>query len=238
MPLVSADYSQLELRISTAVWPDGNLADDILSGDVHSRTAERVSEISSTLRNLPKDELRTKAKGVTFGIVYGSKGRQISESLGCSLEEAEELVFAHKRAYPQLHKKIEESGYKIKKEGKVTTITGRTRPMYFTGKPGIDSKLIREGTNMLVQGPAAELTIEAQNRFARLYPDFFILNVHDGLYADCPPSAVQEVCEMFTHLMCFEAPTTPRLNLGNSLLVPLEIELKVGDNMADMVVVT
>lgn len=239
MPILHADYSQMELRVATLVWPDDNWISDILSGDMHARTVERLLELGRFVDDTP-DTRRTKAKNGNFGVLYLSGGEDTAAELGISVEEMKHIIAGHKEAYPDLHEAQARDVERMWSTQEIVTITGMPHKLAFTGQQGRDNETIRTHANALVQGPAAQMTKlagalarrwilrELRPRGFRVVP---INNVHDALDFDAPEEELPELERGIRRIMT-ELPTEDAW--GFKLPVPLEVDVKVGPSWGDI----
>jgi len=249
MPLLIVDYRQLELRISATVWPDPKWIAAQQSGDLHRKVAIEVLHKPD-----PTEEDRVKAKNVNFGIIYGSEGYHVATQAKLSLAEVQRFIEQMKLTYPKLFALMKESRDQVRRLGYVETLTGWRRRFHFDGSPTTPERMLkqydraklREATNTLVQGPAAELTLDAMVELDRRgickYIPFgvrtsarvplIVGTVHDSIIVDCP-SELLEVTKAGIKEVCENLPTMEWY--GFQLQVPLEVEFKVGPNWGDAV---
>lgn len=239
MAICHADFSQMELRVATLVWPDDNWVGDILSGDMHARTVERLLELGRFVDDTP-DTRRTKAKNGNFGVLYLSGGEDTAAELGISVEEMKHIIAGHKQAYPDLHAAQARDVERMYSTGELVTITGMPHKLFFTGQQGKDNEMIRTHANALVQGPAAQMTKLAGALVRRwilreLRPRGFkvvpINNVHDALDFDAPEEELEELKAGIRKIMR-ELPTEEAW--GFTLPVPLEVDIEVGPSWGDI----
>jgi DNA polymerase I-like protein with 3'-5' exonuclease and polymerase domains len=235
MPIGGADYSQLELRVGTGVWPDDAFIADLLSGDFHGRTVDKLVGMG-LLQNDGPIVRRTKAKNATFGTFFLSKGHDIAAEVGATVEEMVEIVEAWTRAYPQFKAAQDELVSRIQREEIIHTITGMPHQGKMTGKRWIDNETVRTIANAVVQGPAAQITRRAQtgvrNWFKRdLWPKGYRTqlynNVHDAVYWHGPEKEQVVVCAGVCHIM---ENVPMKETWGFELPVPLKVDLKVAES--------
>lgn len=226
--LVDADYSQIELRILAHISGDDNMIRAFKSGeDFHTLTAASVFGIPVSQVT---PELRSRAKAVNFGIVYGMAAFTLAKDTNVSVREAKEYMEAYFSEYPSVDKYLRDVVEKAKKDGYVTTIFGRRR---YVPELSSSSHAVREfgkrvALNMPIQGTAADIMkmamvsvrdrLEAEGLKARL-----VLQVHDELIVECPVSEREKVEVILRE--CME-------NVA-SFLVPLPAETGYGRSWAD-----
>lgn len=221
--LLSADYSQIELRVLAHVSGDPSLIDAFRrKEDIHRRTA---SEIFGVPLEDVTPELRSRAKAVNFGVVYGISDYGLAKQTGVSREEARHFIDAYFRRYPMVKKYMDEAIEKARTDGYVTTIFGRRRPI-----PDINAKnravrgfAERTAINTPIQGSAADIIKLAMVRiFGRLRKEGLrskmILQVHDELIFEMPPDE-QDVMEKLVR---------EEMENVRELSVPLEVDIGVG----------
>jgi DNA polymerase-1 len=221
--LLSADYSQVELRVLAHVADEKVLKDVFHAGeDVHSATAAEVFEI-------PPDEVdvgqRSKAKMVNFGIVYGLTGFGLADRLNIPRKEAEEFVARYLERFPAVRRFREGVVEQAQEEGYVTTLMGRRRPIpeLRSGNPNTRKLGERLAVNTVIQGTAADIIKVAMVRcWARLREERMetrlVLQIHDELLFEGPPE------EMDAALVLVRKEMTEAYELDP----PLEVEAGVG----------
>jgi len=220
--LISADYSQIELRMMAHISGDDNLIRAFREGrDIHADTASRIFgvDIDSITPNQ-----RRMAKVINFGVIYGMTPWGVAGRLGIEFSEARKFVDAYFERYPGIEKYMDEAPKKAEEQGFVETILGRRR--YFGDlkkSSGMKSFLKRAAINTPIQGSAADLIKIAMLRiFERLDKDELrskmILTVHDELVFDALESEVERVCAIAEECMVS----------AMELSVPLVVEIGVG----------
>ena len=223
--LLSADYSQIELRLLAHMSGDENLINAFLSGeDIHARTAAEVFgvEISEVT-----PELRRKAKAVNFGIVYGISDYGLSIDLHTTRKEAAEYIQLYFERYPKVKNFLDETISQAHRLGYVTTMFGRKRFL-----PAIKSKNFhqrglaeRMAMNTPIQGSAADIIklamIHAEKNLQGL-DSRIILQVHDELVAEVKNSELEQVEKIL------------RDSMENvvKLKIPLVVDVHGGKNWA------
>ncbi len=223
--LLSADYSQVELRILAHFSGDASLIEAFQRGeDVHRRTWAEVSG------KRPEDvtpEERARAKAVNFGIVYGSSAFGLSRQLGIAAAEAQATIDAYFDRYRGVRRFLDETIASARERGFVVTLLGRRRPLSDLGSRNrvLRQAAERMAVNTVVQGTAADLVKRAMVRVddamvrAGLRAQM-ILQVHDELVFELPPDEESALRALVDRWMR-EAP---------ELRVPLEIEIGSGRN--------
>ncbi|MCL2807352.1 MAG: DNA polymerase I [Coriobacteriia bacterium] len=224
---VSADYSQIELRLLAHLSGDEHLIAAFISGeDFHRATAARVFGVA------PMDvtpEMRGRAKAVNFGIVYGQQAFGLAQSLGIGFGEAGEMIKRYFAAYPQVQSYLESLKAQAHAQGWVETIYGRRRQVHEIGVriPARRSFAERIAMNHPMQGSAADIIKLAMNRIAlRLeeegYRSRMVLQVHDELDFNCDVDELEKLTGMVKEVMQGVA----------TLKVPLVVEVSSGSNWA------
>ena len=224
--LLSADYSQIELRLLAHMSDDENLINAFLSGeDIHARTAAEVFgvEISEVTA-----DLRRKAKAVNFGIVYGISDYGLAIDLHTSRKEAGEYIKLYFERYPKVKNFLDETISQAHKTGYVETMFGRKRFL-----PAIKSKNFhqrglaeRMAMNTPIQGSAADIIklamIHAEKNLQGL-DSRIILQVHDELVAEVKNSELEQVQKIL------------RDSMENvvKLKIPLVVDIHSGKNWAE-----
>ncbi|MHB9130651.1 MAG: DNA polymerase I [Armatimonadota bacterium] len=228
--LLAADYSQIELRVLAHVTGDEALIEVFRRGeDLHTATACRVF-------NVPPDgvtrEMRRMAKVVNFSIPYGTTAFGLAGQLGTSREFAEELVVTYLSRFPGVARYMEEIVTRARVDGYVATILGRRRPLPDLHAAAVTVRQAAERTaiNTPIQGSAADIMKLAMLRLDEMlhrHPEVsahLLLQVHDELVLETPASEVDTVAGMVRSAM----------EDAYQLIVPLEIEIKVGPNWRDV----
>ncbi|MCL4299936.1 MAG: DNA polymerase I [Anaerolineae bacterium] len=227
--LISADYSQIELRILAHVAEDPGLLQAFAQGeDVHAVTAATVLGIP--LAEVTKDQRRI-AKTVNYGLAYGQSAFGLAQSAGISQAEARDFINTYFEKYPGLKRYIDETKQAALQQGYLTTLSGRRRDFSnLASATGAQrSALEREAINMPIQGTAADIMKIAMIRLHRVLIERklrsrMLLQVHDELVLEAPEDELAEVVKVTHEVMC----------QAFTLKVPLEVEVEVGDNWLDM----
>ena len=194
--LVSADYSQIELRLLAHMSGDENLINAFLSGeDIHARTAAEVFGVS--IDNMTPD-LRRKAKAVNFGIVYGISDYGLSKDLRISRKEAGEYISLYFARYPKVKEFLDKTIAQAHETGYVTTLFGRRRSLPMIKSLNFHQRGLAErmAMNTPIQGTAADIIkiamIRAEKNLANLQSRI-ILQVHDELVIETKADELAQV---------------------------------------------
>lgn len=225
--LLSADYSQIELRLLAHYSEDAILIQAFENDeDIHTRTATEVFELFPAMIT---PEMRRQAKVINFGIIYGMSPFRLSKELGISQKMAKIYIENYFRRYEGVKRFIEEVIEEARKAGKVTTLLGRHRWL-----PDISSKnrtarefAERTAVNTPLQGTAADLIKVAmirihQTLYERHLDARMLLQVHDELLFEVPPEELETVIGHVTEIM----------EGVHDLRVPLKVDIKTGPNWA------
>lgn len=223
--MISADYSQIELRILAALSGDEGLLHAFAEGrDIHTATAARIYgvELDAVDR-----AMRAKAKMVNFGIPYGISAFGLAQRLAISRNEAQELINHYFEQFPGVLQYTRETIEFARKNGYVETLSGRRRGLedIQSANATIRAAAERNAINMPIQGTAADMIKLAMIRVhERLLTEkleaTLLLQVHDELILEAPPKEVEHVCELTRTEMRDALPMT----------CPIEVEVGVGPN--------
>jgi DNA polymerase-1 len=225
--LLSADYSQIELRVIAALSGDVNMCDAFVRGiDIHTATAAKVFGVSET--EVTK-EMRYKAKSVNFGIIYGQGQRGLADNLKISSEEAGIILNSYKEQYKSIDEFKESQIEFARENGYVQTLLGRKRWLADINEQNgaVRSFAERNAVNMPIQGSAADMIklamikIDAAMKKAGLKSKM-VLQVHDELVFDALRSEVELLKPIILENMQNAMP------LPND--VPVIAEVGMGDN--------
>ncbi len=226
--LLSADYSQVELRVLAHVADEEVLKEIFRAGDdVHAATAAEVFDIS-------RDEVdvgqRSKAKMVNFGIVYGLTGFGLADRLNIPRKEGEEFVARYLERFPAVRAFRERVVEMAQEEGYVTTLMGRRRqiPELRSGNPNTRRLGERLAVNTVIQGTAADIIKVAMVRCQRALREAggktrLVLQIHDELLFEGPPEEMDGATELVRREMCAAYQLDP----------PLEVDVGVGRDWLD-----
>ncbi|MEO6488724.1 MAG: DNA polymerase I, partial [Ferruginibacter sp.] len=187
--LVSADYSQIELRIVAAISSDVNMCDAFKSGkDIHTATAAKVFNVEES--EVTK-EMRYKAKSVNFGIIYGQGAFGLAENLAIPRAEAKVIIDNYKKQFPNIQKYMDDTINFAKENGYVETLMGRKRWLSDINSSNFTVRGFaeRNAINSPIQGTAADMIklamIKIQQQFkSKGFRSKMLLQVHDELVFD------------------------------------------------------
>jgi DNA polymerase-1 len=226
--LVSADYSQIELRVLAHLSKDAALVEAFQTGiDIHDRTAERVFGKTS---GLDKHELRRRAKIINYALLYGKTAFTLAKDIGVP----QEFIDAYFAGFPAVRVFIDRTLAEARATGIVRTMTGRRRLVpELTSKNGmIRMAAERETVNMPIQGTAADVLKKAMidvhaaladyNK-GRARPARMILTVHDELLFESPEGEAGRVAELVREVM----------ERAYTLDVPLTVDVGIGRNWTE-----
>jgi DNA polymerase I len=221
--LLSADYSQVELRVLAHVADESVLKDVFQAGDdVHAATAAEVFDISREEVDVGQ---RSKAKMVNFGIVYGLTGFGLADRLNIPRKEGEEFVARYLERFPAVRAFREETIERAQAEGFVRTLMGRRRsiPELRSGNPNTRRLGERLAVNTVIQGTAADIIKVAMVRCHSALRESgaetrLVLQIHDELLFEGPPDEMDDATELVRREMCDAYPLDP----------PLEVDVGVG----------
>jgi DNA polymerase-1 len=225
--LVSADYSQIELRIVAAISGDPNMCEAFKQGkDIHTATAAKVYGIDEA--DVTK-EMRYKAKSVNFGIIYGQGAFGLADNLGISRTEAKEIIDNYKKEFPNIQKYMDQQINNAKELGFVETLMGRKRWLRDINSSNFTVRGFaeRNAINSPIQGSAADMIklamIRVHNEMKnKNWESKMILQVHDELVFDAVENELPALKELILRCM------TGAMILPNG--VPVEAEIGVGKN--------
>ncbi len=223
--LLSADYSQIELRIVASISGDPAMCEAFnLNKDIHTATAAKVygipeSEVSK--------EMRYKAKSVNFGIIYGQGAFGLSENLNISRNEAKEIIDNYKKEFSSIDKYMSDTINFARENGFVKTLLGRKRWLrdITSNNATVRSFAERNAINAPIQGSAADMIKVAMINIAselkeKNFKTKMVLQVHDELIFDVYKPELEIVKPIIEHHMKHALP----------LNVPVEVGMGVGEN--------
>jgi DNA polymerase I len=222
---LSADYSQIELRLMAHLSKDKSMISDFLSGsDIHAATASKIFGVD--IKDVTR-EMRSRAKTANFGIIYGISSFGLSERLTIGRKEAKELIDGYFNSYPGVKKYMDESIRKAREQGYVTTMFGRRRYLrdIHSRNQVVRGNAERNAINAPIQGSAADIIKVAMVRIheimkAEKYASKMILQVHDELIFEVVPGEMEKLKEMVIHEMA------NAVKLG----IPLKVDCGTGRN--------
>ncbi len=226
--LVSADYSQIELRMMAALSGDETMIDAFRhDADIHAATAARVYGIDE--KDVTREQ-RSHCKQVSFGIIYGISAFGLSQRLGIARHMADGLIKAYFEMFPGVRRFMDSTIARARADGYVSTILGRRRPLrdIVSRNATVRAAAERNAVNTPVQGSAADLVKLAMVRVhaalrERGLRSRLVLQIHDELVLDCPAAEVAEVSALVKDAMENALP----------LAVPLKVDVGSGANWLD-----
>ena len=227
--LLSADYSQIELRILAHMSEDPNLIDSFVKNeDVHRRTASEIYHID------PKDvtdEQRAVAKAINFGLMYGKGPFALAEELGISRTEAKKMIEEYFKRYSKVKHFLDSLIVTAREQGYVMTIVGRKRllPEIKSANHMMRAGAERMAMNAPIQGTASDMIKIAMIRLYHLLIEKklksrILLQVHDELVLECPKAEVEVVSKLVQETM----------EGAMKLKVPLNVNVGVGNHWAEL----
>lgn len=228
--ILSADYSQIELRLLAHITQDKHLLEAFNSGvDVHTLTASKVFDVP--VEAVTK-EMRYKSKAVNFGIIYGQSKYGLAKSLGISNADAETFIEKYFATYPRVKAYMEGTVLEAEEKGFVETIFGRKR--YLATELSSSNGMIREfakraAINQPIQGTAADLMKIAMIDFSKKLKENnlkskMIMQVHDELVVEVVKSELDIVTNLVKEAMELQQP----------LSVPLVVDVNVGESWKEL----
>ena len=228
MTLVDADYSQIELRLLAHISGDKTMQEAFLSGeDIHTVTA---SQVFDTPLSEVTPEMRSRAKAVNFGIVYGISAFSLAQDIGVWPNEAKAYMDSYLSKYHGVREYMKRIVEQAKADGYVSTLYGRRRELPELKSSNFNMRSFGErvALNMPIQGTAADIIklamvrvsrrLKAEGLRARL-----LLQVHDELIAECPEDEAEKVKEILQYEMEHTA----------QLAVPLTADAQTGHSWAE-----
>ncbi len=223
--LISADYSQVELRLLAHIAGEDVLKDIFRRGeDVHAATAAEIFDVPASEVD---PGVRSRAKMVNFGIVYGLQPFGLSDRLQIPIEEAEEFIERYLNRFPSVRRFIEETIGRATADGYVTTLFGRVRRIPELRERSYQQRELgkRLAVNTVIQGTAADIIKLAMVRCHAAIRDAglatrLVLQIHDELLFEAPESEVEVAAAIVREQMADAFEIDP----------PLAVDLGVGDN--------
>src|SRR5258706_12872786 len=226
--IISADYSQLELRLLAHITQDPVMLDAFQHGeDIHNRTARLVfgAQTDAELK-----EARRLAKIVNFAIAYAIEPWGLSQRVGISREEAKKVIQEYYNTYKGVRRYMEEIPIKAREHGYVRSIYGRIRPLQGINdrNANIRKAAEREAINMPIQGTASDIVkiamlhVDAEFKREKLQSRM-LMQVHDELLVETPAASAEHVAEVLKREM----------EAAVSLDVPLIVDVGIADNWMD-----
>jgi DNA polymerase-1 len=228
--LVSADYSQIELRVLAHIADIPQLRKAFAEGlDIHAMTASEMFGVP--IKDMPSD-VRRRAKAINFGIIYGISGFGLAAQLGITKQEAGEYIATYFKRFPGIRDYMDSTKKRAHERGFVETIFGRRihYPEINTKNPSMRGFLERASINAPIQGSAADIIRRAMIRMpgalqaARLNSVRMLLQVHDELVFEAKAADVDKALPIIRHVM--ETAAEPVIRLA----VPVHVDAKAADN--------
>lgn len=216
--LISADYSQIELRILAHITGDPGLSNAFANDlDIHTATA---SEVFSVPLQEVTSEMRRKAKAVNFGLAYGQGAFGLAEALRISRTEATEIITRYFARFSGVRTYMQDTVENAKKTGFVETIFGRRRYLdeLFSNSPMVRKFGERAAINAPIQGAASDIVKKAMIDAHRTVPARMLLQVHDELIFEAPEGEVEDLLPRIRNAM----------ENAVELRVPLKVQTGVG----------
>ncbi|MBN1957848.1 MAG: DNA polymerase I [Desulfuromonadales bacterium] len=226
--LLSADYSQVELRVMAHMADVAALIESFLAGeDIHKRTA---GEIFNVFPELVTDEMRRQAKTINFGVLYGMGAFSLAKDLGISRSEAQQFIDQYFQRYPAVLSYLEEKKAEAREHQYVTTILGRrcAIPEINSKNGAVRSYAERNAINYPIQGSAADIIKVAMVRLDKRLREEnlqarMLLQVHDELVLEVPEDELELVKGIVRNEM----------EQAVSLDLPLKVDIGTGKNWAE-----
>ena len=223
--LISADYSQIELRLLAHFSQDPTLLSAYIENkDIHTQTASEVFDVPF---DMVTSQMRRDAKAVNFGIVYGISDYGLAQNINCSRKQAKEYIDKYFERYSKVKEYMNSNVQFVKDFGYITTLYGRRRIVRDIYSSSYMARMFAErvAMNMPLQGTASDIIKIAMNNVynalkAGEYKSKLILQVHDELIIDAPSDEVEKVMDLLKN--CMEKAV--------ELSVPLTVDVSSGDN--------
>jgi DNA polymerase-1 len=227
--LVSADYSQFELRLAAAMSGDADMVDQFNRGaDIHTLTAAQI------YGRQPEDvtkQMRSAAKTVNFGVLYGMSPHGLSVATGMTMEQAKKFIDAYFELRKPLLGYLDSLKEQARKDGYVETLFGRRRPMpdIHSSNFVVRSAAERAAMNMPIQGTEADLMklamVAVDKELAPVPGTRQLLQIHDSILVECAEKDAQHVADILKTTMEAIDPDLP---------VKLLVEVSIGDNWGEL----
>lgn len=223
--LLAADYSQIELRIIAALSQDDGMIEAFVQRhDIHSATASKVFDVP--MEEVTR-EMRSKAKMVNFGIIYGISAFGLGQRLSIPRREAKEIIDSYFEKYPKIKTYMDESIVSAKEKGYVETLLGRRRNLKDINSSNaiVRGHAERNAINAPIQGTAADVIKIAMINIlkeikGKKLKSRMLLQVHDELVFDVEKSEVEVMKEL----------VKTNMESAVKIAVPLEVEMNTGEN--------
>ena len=226
--LISADYSQFELRLAAVLADDQKMIADFESGaDIHQKTAAEMFKIP--LEQVSADQRRA-AKVINFGVLYGMSAHRLSSELKTSFFEAKNFIENYFEVRKPIQKYLEKILLQAENEGFVETFYGRRRPTPDVKSPNfmVRESAKRAAANMPIQGTEADLMKRAMLRIDEKIVQAGlgeqILQIHDSILIEAPEQNAEEIAKILK---------TEMENIAPELKIPLKVDVKAGKSWAE-----
>lgn len=225
--LVSADYSQFELRLAAVLADDKEMINDFNGNvDIHTKTA-------SAVYNVPMDDVtkaqRRNAKVINFGILYGMSPHGLSAATGMSFVEAKKFIDEYFELRQPIRKYINKTLDMARTEGYVETYYGRRRPTpdIFSSNFMVRQSAERAAANMPIQGTEADLMKRAMIKIDEKVDGLGeqVLQIHDSILVECPKENAQKVSEILKDTL---------ENIAPELGIRLKVDVSTGNNWDEL----
>lgn len=225
--LLSADYSQIELRVMAHMSGDENLISAFKRGeDIHTATAREVFGVV----DLPPEEKRRRAKIINFSIIYGTSAYSLSKELGVDVHEAADFINRYFEKYPKVKEFIDRTVAEAREKGYVKTLLGRKRriPELSAKNKNVQAAGERIAMNTPIQGTAADIMKKAMIDVWKAlkegdYGTRMIMQVHDELIFEVPEEEIEKVKKLIKE----------KMEGAYKLKVPLIVDLAYGKNWTE-----
>ena len=223
--LLSADYSQVELRVMAHFAGDESMKRAFAAKkDIHAETAAKLFDV---MPELVTREMRTRAKAINFGLLYGMGPARLARETGLSIPEARQFIERYFKSFPKVRGWIDATLEKARRDGYVETILGRKRrfPDIHSEDGRVRSFAENAAVNTPIQGSAADvikkamIDLERELAASKLHGEL-LLQVHDELVLECPETELEATSALVRR--CMQDPV--------KLDVPLDVELGSGAN--------
>jgi DNA polymerase-1 len=224
--LISADYSQIELRVLAHLSGDEALVDAFRRGeDIHDRTA---SKVFGTTSGLSEHELRRRAKIINYALLYGKTAFTLAKDIGVTQQAAQDFINAYFAGFPSVRQFIDDLLATARATGVVKTMFGRRRlvPELTSRNGQIRAAAERVAVNLPIQGSAADILKRAMIDVHAALPTLaggrtrMILTVHDELLFEAPKESAEDAAAALREIMQGAVP----------LRVPLTVDVGIGEN--------
>uniref|UniRef100_K1Q3B5 DNA polymerase I, thermostable n=1 Tax=Magallana gigas TaxID=29159 RepID=K1Q3B5_MAGGI len=223
--LISADYSQIEIRVLAYLCKSEKMNEFLAHGDIHQMTAAKIFNIAP---NIVSTEQRRIAKTINFGILYGQTPFGLAKELNISKSDAVQIIQDYYTQFPEIEETQEELISKARENGYSETILGRKRPIkeIFSKNKNIQKQAERFAVNSVIQGSAADIIRSSMLAFREMtmkknIPATIIMQIHDELVVETPKSHVNDTIDILK--TCMEktidlqgTPTPINLHIGHT----------------------